>query len=334
MNHLRANMLFLFVVMAFMLLQTRNVYSQANTKEKSPQTTAQTDVKSVAYWVNRLSHAKYSERERASTELIKAGSKASKRLQQQTKSKDLEVALRAVTILGEIYSQAVKHKDLKAFEETESVLTKIAFTHQRTVSALADAFLKNHPQARENFALRQIEKLGGIITWRKKNNSRADFPEGEEQKKISFILLGRKWKGNDENLTLFYRIPQLLTLMISGKGKKSPLSEKGIAFLERSFPQLKIQYRGSACLGVRGIDRVRIVPKGCTLNFVKPGSAAAAGGLLVGDTITNFGEKPVTNFQMLIDAISDFDPDDKVPVQIERGGTTKTLEITLQEWKQ
>ncbi len=331
-------MLFLFVVIASLLLQTGNVYPQTNVKKENFQTTAQTDVKSVAYWVDRLSHAKFSEREQASTELVKAGSKAVKSLQQQTKSKDLEVALRAVTILGEIYRRAAKKEDLKAFEETENVLTKIAFTHRRTVSTLADALLKNHAKAREKFALRQIEKLGGIITWQKNDNSRADFPEAEEQKQISFVLLGRKWKGNDENLKLFYRIPQLSTLMISGKGKKSPLSEKGIAFLERSFPRLRIQYRGSACLGVRGIDRVQIrrgqrVPIGCTLNFVKKGSAADVGGILVGDTITKFGKKPVTNFQILIDVISDYGPDDKVPVQIEREGTTKILEIKLQEWK-
>ncbi len=295
------------------------------------------NVKPVAYWMNRLSHAKFSEREQASSELVKVGSNAIKPLQQQAKSKDLESALRAVTVLGEIYHRSATSGDSTSFLASESALMNIKVSQQRTVSTLASSLLENHSEARRRYAVKEIEKLGGIITWLENANERADFPEAEEQQQIAFILLGRKWKGNDESLQLFRRIPQLGTLMISGKGAQSPVSEKGLDFLKMTLPNLSIQHRGTACLGVRGYDSTQFgragLPKGCTLTFIKPGSSADRSGLKTGDVITQFGTKKVTNFQILIDAISEHDPGEKVTATIQRGGTTQTLAITLQEWK-
>ena len=90
---------------------------------------------------------------------------------------------------------------------------------------------------------------------------------------------------------------------------------------------------------VRGIPR-----QGVTIAKVTPGSAAAKAGLkaathevtadgqtvlLGGDSIVGFDDQPVRTSQDLADAVATHKPGDRVGVQVVRGGSPRTVQVTL-----
>ena len=90
---------------------------------------------------------------------------------------------------------------------------------------------------------------------------------------------------------------------------------------------------------VRGIPR-----QGVAIAKVTPGSAAAKAGLkaathevtadgqtvlLGGDSIVGFDDQPVRTSQDLADAVATHKPGDRVGVQVVRGGSPRTVQVTL-----
>jgi len=68
---------------------------------------------------------------------------------------------------------------------------------------------------------------------------------------------------------------------------------------------------------------------GATLGSVQSGGPADKAGLKAGDVVTKIGESPVKSADELAAAISGLAPGDKVQVTVTRGGSTKTVEVTL-----
>ena len=62
---------------------------------------------------------------------------------------------------------------------------------------------------------------------------------------------------------------------------------------------------------------------------VVPGSPAEQAGIKPGDVITKFDGKPVSSFSELQQRVARMKPGDKVKVEVERDGKTKTLEVEL-----
>jgi putative serine protease PepD len=90
---------------------------------------------------------------------------------------------------------------------------------------------------------------------------------------------------------------------------------------------------------VRGVPRT-----GVAIVKVTPGSAAAKAGLqaathevtadgqtvpLGGDSIVGFDDQPVRTSQDLADAVAAHKPGDRVGVQVIRGGSPRTVQVTL-----
>ncbi|MEO1616958.1 MAG: trypsin-like peptidase domain-containing protein [Planctomycetota bacterium] len=62
---------------------------------------------------------------------------------------------------------------------------------------------------------------------------------------------------------------------------------------------------------------------------VKPGSPASAAGIKAGDTIIRFGEKSITDFQSLKDAVSDTMPGERLSVLARRDGSVIKLNVEI-----
>jgi serine protease Do len=70
------------------------------------------------------------------------------------------------------------------------------------------------------------------------------------------------------------------------------------------------------------------------VSAVKPGSPAQRGGVQIGDIIVAFDQKPIENFDGLLELMGRRNPGDKVELTIERGGEILQLQIELAEWPQ
>ncbi|HLQ44206.1 MAG TPA: PDZ domain-containing protein, partial [Planctomycetaceae bacterium] len=125
-----------------------------------------------------------------------------------------------------------------------------------------------------------------------------------------------------------------------------------------AMPQLRIQYRGRAFMGISGDDR----PVGCRVRQLQAGSPAEQAKVLPGDVIIQFDGKPIRDFNEMIKHIAEKQPNDVVKLEILRGDEndlqalerlqalkdpgpdkelldelrkrlTKEVEVTLGEWK-
>jgi predicted metalloprotease with PDZ domain len=92
------------------------------------------------------------------------------------------------------------------------------------------------------------------------------------------------------------------------------LSEKAIAGLQKSLPQITVQRRGEAFLGV-ATDNDAL---GCLIQKVNVNSAAARAGLRDFDVVIAFGDRPVLGANDLIDAIAVYKPGDTVKAVVLR----------------
>ncbi len=86
----------------------------------------------------------------------------------------------------------------------------------------------------------------------------------------------------------------------------------------------------TAYLGVSGTDPASGAA-GALVSGVEPGSAAADAGLQVGDLITAVEGTPVFGFEDLAAAIRSSRPGDRVTLDVTRGGSELSIDVTLGE---
>ncbi len=129
--------------------------------------------------------------------------------------------------------------------------------------------------------------------------------------------------------------PALQELLVCNAPRIRP---EFIQTLREDFPALRLEYRGTAYLGIRGqglglrLEMGLEQPQGCLVLYVEPGSAADRGGILAGDVITQLSDRKIQDFQALVEQIARQEPEDTIPVQILRNEQTLELECTLQPW--
>jgi len=71
--------------------------------------------------------------------------------------------------------------------------------------------------------------------------------------------------------------------------------------------------------------------QGALVGEVEPDSPAAAAGLKSGDVIVKFNGQPVTDARHLRLEVGETAPGDRIPVEVVRDGSTKTLEIKVKQ---
>ncbi|WP_407647125.1 S1C family serine protease [Actinacidiphila soli] len=93
----------------------------------------------------------------------------------------------------------------------------------------------------------------------------------------------------------------------------------------------KVTESGRAALGITGRTVLNddFEAAGVAVVSVTKGGAAAKAGIQVGDIITKVGDSPVTTIESLSEALATYAPGDKAAVTFDRGGTTKTVTVTL-----
>lgn len=270
-------------------------------------------------WIKDLSSDRFDTREESTRRLGKAGKGAIDLLLEAAQSESLETTCRAIRAIEGIS----RSDDVETFEAAELAMEKLADSKHRAASRRAAIALGGLEETRKRHALLRVVELGGIV--KRMDPTRPIVPADEEDDLLA-IVLNKNWKGGDEGLVYIKRIPGLPTLYYT---KQTKLSEEALAALQKAMPNLKIQPRGEAMLGVSCL----LMGKGCLVTQVARGSAAAEAGIQIDDMILKYDDEELQDFQQLIDITSRHSVGDKVKMEILRDGKPMTVTLTLKEWK-
>jgi hypothetical protein len=277
---------------------------------------------SIADLIADLDSDEYAARKKATRALIQSGNKAVTQLTTAAEDGSLEVRIRVIRILRELYTGAQEDTTIDA---AELALETLAESDSRPLSARANRVLNSNYERRKQRALAQIKRLGGGINYLDAKDWR--FDPNKEQ--IAYIVLGSGWKGGDVGLKYVRRLSRLEILYLSGKGETGPISKDGVQSLQAALPNLKIERRGAAYLGIGGGAH----PSGLQVLRLQEGAAAAKAGFRIEDVIIGFGGKKIADFNALITHIKNYSPGDKVKFEVLRNGEMLTLNVVMGEWQ-
>ncbi|AOR34780.1 signal protein PDZ [Streptomyces fodineus] len=102
---------------------------------------------------------------------------------------------------------------------------------------------------------------------------------------------------------------------------------------DQIIKQGKVVDSGRAALNIsaRTVVDERYQPAGVAVVSAKAGGAADKAGIGPGDIITKLGDQPITTITSLSEALATDKPGQKTSVTFQRGGSQKTVEVTLGE---
>ncbi|MFN0056367.1 MAG: PDZ domain-containing protein [Planctomycetales bacterium] len=286
-------------------------------REKSPPPTPS----EIQAWIAELAHDRFDVRETATRRLAGAGEGAIAPLEQSALGPSLEATCRAIRALAGIAQRAA---DRTVFEAAQEALERLVESNRRSVARRAAVALQGLSEARRRHAISRVLELGAII-------KPPIYPKGipiteEERTGASHLILGKRWKGGDEGLVHLRRIDELRVLFII---KGSGISDEALAGLQEALPDLRIQHRGEAMLGVSFSAN----GNSCIVDGITPGSAAEKAGLEPGDLVTSYDGEEIMTFERLIEITGKHSAGDKVILEVIRGGRILKLEAILDEWR-
>lgn len=281
----------------------------------------------IRLWVDELDDADFQKRMQATRQLGQLGARSVPFLVDSLDTSRLEGVTRAMRLLERFYRSNTE----RAVSSSEAVLEglvsgetaasqEVAYEAQRVLTANSDV--------RSERALAQIRRLGGVVKF--ESMRAAVFVNGQAViggDHLSHIIIGEGWTGGDEGLRYLKRLEGLQSLYVTGDA----VSTEALDDLVRTVPSLKVQIRGSACLGIGSGPNPTGVA-GCWITRVEPNSAAEKGGITTGDIITRFGDQTIENFDQLVEAIKTKKAGDRVIIGIQRRNQELELPVVLGAW--
>lgn len=266
-------------------------------------------------------------RQEASNRLRATGKPAVAALANATRAGSLEVRVRAVSILREIYLS----ENQAAGDAAEAALTELATEKSPSVARRADQILEENFDVSEKRALREISRLGGIVNYTEEGAFVDANGQIREGRQLSHIILGANWKGGTDGLKHIKRLSKIQTRCALYYIPESGLTEEQLKDVQLSVPNMQVQRRGRACLGVSCVNDG--AGGGCQVYRVVEGSAADKARFRIGDNIVAFSGQKVADFDGLIALIGTTKPGDKVKIEVQRDFQRLTLETVMDEWK-
>jgi hypothetical protein len=130
-----------------------------------------------------------------------------------------------------------------------------------------------------------------------------------------------------DGLAQLQKVERLQDLVLIG----TKLESSDVAKLQKLLPQVKIDYRRGALLGVVGNSIDGEGPP--SVINVQAGSAAEIAGIKVGDRIQRFENQPVPSFQALTAMIGQHRAGDEVTLQVLRDGQPIEFKLKLGAWQ-
>lgn len=169
----------------------------------------------------------------------------------------------------------------------------------------------------------------------------------EEVETAASLVLGKRWRGGDDGLKVLKDIPEIYSITLNGAKisdaslkymaelpnlsslaiRDTKVTRQGLRKLREQNPDMQIQARGQAMLGVNAdIGSTPLV-----LTSIFPNSGASQAGIFEGDIILSVDGAPIKDFSDLTIAVYECKAGDKIRVEYERGGKKKSTVVTLQK---
>jgi hypothetical protein len=187
-------------------------------------------------------------------------------------------------------------------------------SNRLALSSRAEQVLEANFIVVQSRALVELERFGG----RTGISGRGEQPTNPFQ--IDYVLLGSDW--NPLGMRPLSRLRDWRILYVENGARFTPADE---ARLRRYMPQLLVRHRGDASLGVAGENE----RSGFRISYVEECSAAATGGIRVGDLIFGFDGQAAHSLKRLITLISQHRAGETVPIAIFRGEQQLVLPVRL-----
>lgn len=288
----------------------------------------------IAAWIGELDDNRYLVRERATRQLLAAGSGGLDALLAAANGGGPEPADRAVWILRRLGNS----KDLELRRQALERLISVQNRPQVAAAArLALAEILHHE------AVQAIQQLGGrFVTGQ--FEAVGPYLAGD-------LILDHRWTGGDAGLrhlrfVFGLRAVKIIGADVSAAGLTelqqvetleelwligTKLEPEDVPKVQKLLPEVMIDFRRGALLGVSSstLDGMGAAVVG----RVENGSAAAAAGIRVGDIIHKFAGEPVANFKALTTKISNHRPGDEVTIEVLRDGKPIEFKIKLGQWR-
>ncbi|MEX2121736.1 MAG: PDZ domain-containing protein [Pirellulales bacterium] len=292
------------------------------------------DEQRVEQWISDLDANRFAVRRAAARRLRKAGLDAVAPLAQAADGGQPEVTRQAIGVLKDL----CRSTEPAIAQAAQTALSDLAGSRDRWTAGRAAAALSGRKLEVQRLAIAAIEQLGGTVY---------EVDQDGDEVVIAEVILGKTWRGGDEDLAHLKPLTGTQRLLLYGNAFSdagivhlkelrglntlklycTDTSDAGEAILAQALPQTRIDRRRGAFLGVAGVAH----EKGCKIEFVQPGSAAAIAELETQDVITRVDDLPVPDFDGLLAMISKKRPGDEVHLQVLRGNRSLTTKARLGE---
>ncbi len=281
--------------------------------------------RAAAALIAQLGSPRFDVREEATKSLEQFGPDAVEPLLAAAQGESLEVTCRALRALAAISAL----DDVATFDAIETGLEKLGASANHSAARRASVLLASLGHRRWKMAIVRIRDLGGIV---QRMDALADseidiLDISPDEPVRPTVILDDNWKGGGAGLINLQRLAARGPAPTVYVTKNSTIPPDAIAQLQRAVPQMLIEPRGNAMLGVS------FNPLGdCRVQHVGPNSAAEKAGIKAGDLILKYEGEELSNSKRLIDITGEHNPGDKVVLEVLRGIETITVEAQLTRW--
>src|SRR4051812_6817530 len=320
------------------LVSSALVVSAASAVETSTQSSGKVQPSSsdVAKWIVELNDDSYVVRERATKQLIEAGTVAIDAIFTAADADRPEPADRAIWIMRRWSigkDASLKRKSLERLANLKkrpeiaaaARASLVELEHNEAVAAFEELGASYAPdELAIQLGAGPVFRLGLDERWTGKDSDLARARQLTNLRKV--IIIGTN--TSIDGLKELGNCKQLQELCLYG----TRLTSEDVAKLRTALPQqIEIDYRKGALLGVAGNQLDVNAP--AVVGRVTAGSAAAAAGIQQMDIIQKFEGEPVANFKSLTQKIGKHRPGDEVTIEVLRNGQPMQFKAKLGQWK-
>ena len=294
---------------------------------------------SVLRVIARLGDDDFRVRRRAEQDLWELGPTAIDPLAAEAERHEPAIARSAISLLEKMFVDGC----IDVADRAERALERLAQSNDPHASLMARSVLVGNQQLRQRRAVAAIRAFGGKVDYQPPSDAQLANLQfgwnfsGEENRvpglpvAVLHVWLLKGWEGGEEGLWHIRRLEDSWSARLWGvevtNVRGSGVTTEQVQALAARIPNLTVHERGPS-LGIRA----NAVGE-CEVKNILPDGAAHRAGIIPGDVIIGFDEKPIESFNDLVGLLLQRTPDEEVELRIRRRGELVTIPVTLLGWR-